>query len=331
MRKLLALGLGAALLAVPALADLGVSQDLGIISAGTLNLLGDTTGLANNCDYYDGPVGSTYKESGGEYVYQFTLMDDFVIDIAQNVTGAPDHDQYLLDSLLTTWDGTFNRSNNSVGFVDESGVFGTFTAGTYYLAVDGYNGAEGAYDFDLTFTEVQPPPVYVWSENFDAGMPATWAYVDNLGNGGWDTNTFYDRTNTVPGGAGECAAIDSDEIGSVNVDCEMITPMLTIPADAALHFDHEFNWYSGGNDEKGDVDIRVDGGSWVNLLQLAGADVAGHETIDLSAYAGQDAELRFHYYDANYEMYWLVDNVGLTPEPASLLLLVLGGLALRRR
>jgi hypothetical protein len=159
-----------------------------------------------------------------------------------------------------------------------------------------------------------PPPIEVWSEDFESGVwpPAGWTVIDNLGNGAWDSLAFWNQTNYT-GGTGECECIDSDEAGSVDVDTELITPAFDVPVRSSYFgFRNEFNWYSGGNDEVGNVDITVDGGAtWINLLHFQGADNSDDQELDLSAYAGQNVQIRFHYFDANYEMWWQVDDVGV--------------------
>ncbi len=154
-----------------------------------------------------------------------------------------------------------------------------------------------------------PPPVHIWFEDFDGGPwpPAGWTIVDNIGNGqSWDTSSAFTHGNAA--GQGECAAIDSDDYGTVPIDGELITHSFDVPAvGLTLEFDHYFDWLGP---EYADVDIRVAGGAWTNLLQYT-ADTGGHEVIDMDPYVGMDVEIRFHYYNANWEWYWHVDNVGL--------------------
>ncbi|MCK4341551.1 MAG: choice-of-anchor J domain-containing protein [Phycisphaerae bacterium] len=338
MKIRIALGLTGVLIAAPALADLTVGQNLGTLGAGTISLTGDTSGLLNNCDYYDGPVGAPFLESGPEYVYQFTLASTMIIEINQNLTVAPDHDHFLLDSLVTTWDGTYNRSNNSLGFVDESGLLGQFDAGTYFLSVDGYNGDEGAYDFDLILAEPPEPPEYLLLEDFNAGIPANWTILDNIPGGGpfvWMTNDVAGRENYA-GGDGLCADADSDEFGASGTpyDTSLITPEFMVPADAEFMFTAAYNDLGAGGDTA-EVNVTTDGGTtWTNLLTWdEDHDPAGPGelvNIDFGGYAGETAQVEFRYYGGGWDWYFQVDNVGLTPEPASLMLLALGAL-LRRR
>jgi hypothetical protein len=80
-----------------------------------------------------------------------------------------------------------------------------------------------------------------------------------------------------------------------------------------LQFTHDFHWYAGGRDERGDVDVRssATGGLWVTLASFSGADATGTVTVDLSSRAaGQpDVQVRFRYHDAQYEWWWAIDDV----------------------
>ncbi len=162
----------------------------------------------------------------------------------------------------------------------------------------------------------------VISEDFDGGTfpPAGWTMVDNTpGSTGWDLNTFFGIAN-ITGGTGECATLDSDYYGWGAIDAELITPSFVVPVGSTLEFDHSFRWYSGGLNEQADVDISINGGAWTNLANYSGGDngypTGVHISIDLGAYAGQQAQVRFRYYDANWDWWWEVDNVRVTETPA---------------
>jgi len=151
------------------------------------------------------------------------------------------------------------------------------------------------------------------SENFDGGaIPATWTVVDNTGNGAWNVVNDYSG-NTLDGTP--FAFINSDAAGSVDLDSELISPEVDASAAAALFvsFDQYFNAYtSNSTNETADVDVW-DGTQWVNVYTTnADTGVWGdpdHQLIDVTAYKNAQFKVRFHYYLANYDWYWAVDNV----------------------
>jgi V8-like Glu-specific endopeptidase len=154
-------------------------------------------------------------------------------------------------------------------------------------------------------------------EGFAGGIPATWTVVHN----GTATGPAATWTTDNPGGrslalTAPFAIVDSDAAGTgVSHDEELITSPVDCTGfeSVELRFNHDFNWYSGGNNEQCDVDVRsgATGGAWVNVANFSGAGASGHFAVDISAQAvGQtDVELRFHYYDASYEWWWAVDDV----------------------
>jgi len=85
-----------------------------------------------------------------------------------------------------------------------------------------------------------------------------------------------------------------------------------------LEFDQYFRWYSLGQAEKGDVDVRssLTGGVWVTVMtnQAASSSNPDHKTINITGQAAgaSDVQVRFHYYSASFEWYWQVDNVKVT-------------------
>ncbi len=162
------------------------------------------------------------------------------------------------------------------------------------------------------------------SEDFSAGIPATWTVVDGAAAG----TTWYADSAADPAGcaspdpaapvAGNWAAVDSSCTGGGDrMDEELITPILDSVDDPiiTLEFDHWFEWLEGRRDEVADVDVRSSstGGEWVNVARFTGASTANpqHEIIDISAQAGDasDAQVRWHYYNGQAELYWYVDNV----------------------
>lgn len=332
MKKLLALGV-CLLVASPAMADWSVTETGPIDSNGgygdalngvfTRNFAGPAFDLGDivfSGDVTSGDIGSYLSELA------------IAITDPNNVTG------YLENFVSgTTWTGT-----QAVGLTigGAGALWGTATPGTWtFTFYETYDDTSAdpslldAYWNNLSFDFLAAPVYnYIWVEDFEAGLPAGWTVVDHLGGSPvWDTNTYWGRSNYTPG-SGQCMMIDSDGAGSVDVDTSLVSPFFSVPVGGALDFDYDWNAYTSGNLEYGDVDVSTDGTNWTTLATWDGTvDDNGHASIPLTAYEGQSVQVRFHYYDANYEYWWQVDNVGLTPEPATLALLGFGALAMLRR
>jgi hypothetical protein len=162
------------------------------------------------------------------------------------------------------------------------------------------------------------------SEKFASGIPATWTVID----GSADGSTWFADSAADPAGCGSAdpadpisgpwAAIDSSCAGGGDrMDEELITPLLDFVGQpvVTLEFDHWFEWDPQRRDEVADIDVRssLTAGEWINVARFTGASTANpqHEIIDLSAQAGGagDVEIRWHYYNAQRDLYWYVDNV----------------------
>jgi len=104
--------------------------------------------------------------------------------------------------------------------------------------------------------------------------------------------------------------VDSDQAGEIDMDEELISPNIDCSAytNVMIKFKHYFNQYE---DEICDVDVRAGGGSWINVERYQGADASGQAELDISSIAvGQiDVQIRWHYYNANYENFWGIDDV----------------------
>ncbi|MEV0797364.1 S8 family serine peptidase [Kribbella sp. NPDC050281] len=159
-------------------------------------------------------------------------------------------------------------------------------------------------------------------QTFDSGStPSGWSVVDNKGNGQvWQFNDPGARGN-LAGGTGGTAIIDSDKYGpGGSQDTSLVSPVVDLTAVTApvIRFNQDLNWLGG---EKADVDLSIDGGAtWANVLRQA-VDVRGLKEIAIPQAAGKSAvQVRFHYYDAQYEWWWQLDNVligsQVTCEPA---------------
>lgn len=155
------------------------------------------------------------------------------------------------------------------------------------------------------------------TESFDAGvLPGGWVLEDNAGTGVlWRFDDPQARGN-LTGGMGPFAIIDSDNASSKNVDAILRSPGLDLSDETAamLEFKYDFRWYTYNKNEVADVDVSPDGGTtWTNVWRRSGANDRGPQTarVDISALAAgeSDVRVRFHYYEANYEWWWQVDDV----------------------
>jgi hypothetical protein len=150
--------------------------------------------------------------------------------------------------------------------------------------------------------------------DFSAGLPAGWTVIDNAGTGAkWRFDDPGTRGN-LTGGSGGFAIVDSDFAGSINVDTELRTPAYnyTGATNVTMQFRTDFFHYSI---EYADVDIRTNGAAsaWSNVWRRTGVDVTGPTNIVLNVSAQAagktNVAFRFHYWNANYEWWWQVDDV----------------------
>jgi len=99
--------------------------------------VGDTTGSPSNVDYYG---CSGWYESGPEDVY--VLTTSFTRDIMASLSDlSVDLDVFILSDC---------DENACEAYGDNVAVYNDAPAGTYYIVVDGYLGAEGSYTLDIT-------------------------------------------------------------------------------------------------------------------------------------------------------------------------------------
>jgi hypothetical protein len=100
------------------------------------------------------------------------------------------------------------------------------------------------------------------------------------------------------------------------MDTELRTPVLNLSSasTARLLFKTDFRYYSSSPAEVADVDVSVNGaaGPWTNVWKRTG-DYRGPRTevVDLTALAAgrSNVMLRFHYYNANFDYWWEIDDV----------------------
>jgi len=291
------------------------------------------------------------QAASGMVSYPATLMGGYMMG-ALNWTGtvSPLHGSTYGSELRCNLNGPLGAATLTLGtgttfanytvFSGVSNVYagdgdpaGAWTFDFYESYDDGGDGQPDAiwHNISFTFNEGQPPPQYLWKEEFEGGIPANWTLSGYPWY--WTTNNVCGRPNYT-GGTGLCADADSDYWYSYPYDTRMITHQFTVPtANPTLEFDASYNDIGGADIAQ--VNISTDGGAtWQNLINWntdQGAYDGVHVSVNLAQFAGQNAMIEFRYAGTGWDWWFEVDNVGVTPEPASLLLLGLAALALRRR
>jgi len=175
--------------------------------------------------------------------------------------------------------------------------------------------------FTHTVGQLIPGNFTALNESFAGGIPGTWTVVNGGSGGGaaatWTTANPGNRTFTPPLAA-PVAIVDSDNAGpSATQNEELITPVLNLATatSVTLEFDQFFRWTFLGANEIADVDVRssLTGNVFVNVLRQQGASSPDgqHRSLNITAQAAGAAnvQVRFHYYQAGFDYWWMVDNV----------------------
>ena len=177
------------------------------------------------------------------------------------------------------------------------------------VTVKNYGNNSEVTDVQLTIGQFAPPATLL-SEDFEAGY-AGWTVID----GGTSTDTW---TDTNPGGRaaqGGCAGTfmiaDSDWAGFGPImDEQLISPSIDCSAAMQVLLDYSHYHYALGNNA--DVDVSNDGGStWTTVASYPSTTTGPEIGLDISSVAAgySDVKIRFHYWNADYAWYWMVDNV----------------------
>lgn len=161
------------------------------------------------------------------------------------------------------------------------------------------------------------------TENFNAGIPATWTVsTPTCFNSNGDTTVWTGTTNGWRGqglsafslDSTEFAIVDSDLPGTFCVCDEYLTSPVfdaTINTTLYLNYDQYFRYYQGGYAETGEVQV-YDGIAWVTVSTLttgSGAWMApAQQSFNLTPYINANMQVRFHY-NANWDWFWAIDNV----------------------
>jgi hypothetical protein len=271
--------------------DTTTTQDIALNPAPSYTVSGQVTDNTTGW-----PLYSSINISGpgypGSTVWTDPVTGNYSVALAAGIT---------YEFTVNAWVPGYTEETRSVGPLagDQTENFG-LTADPTACTAPGYTRAGGLFEsFDGTTTPAG------WTVIDNASTGAVWAFDDPGGRG------------NMTGGTGNFAIADSDIAGTVNMDTELRTPVLDFSGLTTVNlvFKTDFYWYSGSLSEVADVDVSVNGaaGPWNNVWRKQGASYRGPhtETIDISALAAGQANVmvRFHYYNANWELWWQVDDV----------------------
>lgn len=217
-------------------------------------------------------------------------------------------------SDLYPWTGVEFQTVSNTAIVTNTFFCSPVSTGTFdlvFTAVDIDGATMATMRVDVVVADKVPE-----QESFGAGsLPSGWSIV-NSGDPSaeWVFNDPAVRGNNT-GGDGTFAIADSDDAGSVDMDTELRTPVMDLSdmATVWLSVNTEFVIYTGN--ETADIDVSVNGpsGPWVNVWHETADFTASPLEVDISSEAAGQANvmIRFHYYDANYDYYWAIDDVAV--------------------
>ena len=152
--------------------------------------------------------------------------------------------------------------------------------------------------------------------------PQGWTVEDATGNGGWERSSR-DELEGISGESAGFAYIDSDGIGSKDLDTSLVSPVFTTSEYANLNLRFKALHRTFTSSDKLALEVKVNGGDWASVGETAKSggrtDPAAEYEFDLSPFIAdsESFQVRWRYYDANFEWWAAVDDVLLgTPSCA---------------
>jgi M6 family metalloprotease-like protein len=185
----------------------------------------------------------------------------------------------------------------------------SYYIGPTYIAISSISNSVATMTFNIsTLTDVL-------SETFSGGLPASWTVVDG-GNDGFKWTDQNPRNRSDPNWSGKFMIADSEAAAWRTMNEQLITPEIdcSLYVHTRIKFSHSFR-ASGG--QTGDVDVRVDGGAWQNVARYKSTDDSGTRNLDISSFADgrSSVQVRWHFYNISYGLYWGIDNARLRGKP----------------
>ncbi len=196
---------------------------------------------------------------------------------------------------------------------------------------------EGRINALAAVTQTKIPLLLTFfEENFDYGLPANWSadpywHDDDPGH---RNETFDDQyqPGTIRVGydvwTPPFLIIDSDYEGTVTLDASLVSPIIdcSMYSNIRLVFNNWFQNYGGDYLEQGDIDIRINQGPWQTVASFKDpgtyniVDAARDIVIRLPEFVNyqSNVQIRWHYYNANYDWFWGIDNIKLMGEAIAL-------------
>jgi len=209
-------------------------------------------------------------------------------------------------------------------------------------------GTSDCFDFDaiaIGYNWTPPRRETIWEDDFDSYTANS--EVFDAAVGGWTK-----QTAGYPDGAWQLwnTAVDPDIAGMVDgfmmsnsdmsgedapLDEQLISPQIDTSDYTKLRLNFNWNYQNylidPDDPQIAEVDLRVfdaatGWGDWINLLHLDldsvpidldPAILSGTDVHDLSVYDGKILQIRFHYYDAEWDYWFAVDSIrvsGIQPE-----------------
>jgi hypothetical protein len=160
--------------------------------------------------------------------------------------------------------------------------------------------------------------IIAYYDFYDGVLPSGWSVVDGYSDGyTWDYIYGYE-----PGAlfTSPCMIVDAMSAGYVDMDEQLVTAYYDCQPGHTIYleFASYFSYYHYNLDEVGDVDVRNGAaGAWTNVLRMTGASYGPEQRIiDItsSVGTGDSVQIRWHYYNARGEYFWIIDNFELYVE-----------------
>jgi hypothetical protein len=204
---------------------------------------GDTSSFTNNISTYGCQSG--WDESGPEAIYGFTLGGGGTYEVTAQLSAmSADLDVFLLAAGGCETGQCLTSTSSGDTTATASGV----PAGTYYVAVDGYNGASGSYNLRLTCTSS--------SGNSPPNVPGNPSPADLASDVNWNPTLSW--TGGDPDGDTVNYTVFGQEAGSsfslvwygpdVNTSCAL----------SSLRPDTTYEWAVSANDGNGGITMGPD-------------------------------------------------------------------------